>query len=192
MAIHASSGSDLKNYVLVITGNPGVGKSTLFNKIVEKLRSLGYSVGGFITIEERDDKGNRKGFKMIDLLTGEWSWLALRGYPSHITVGSYGVVEEASRLAVKALSKESLEKVDVVGIDEIGPMELKLPGFKESLRNVFELSKPIIAVVHFRLSDPEILSKLAMAERVILTPDSRDNVTRDLLRRLEDKIKNVK
>lgn len=159
----------------VITGRPGVGKSTLFNRIIQTIRDSGYTVGGVIAPEVREG-GVRLGFKIVDLLTGEETWLARRGYPSDIRVGSYGVlVHEANRLISVAIQR-ALDKADVLAIDEVGPMELRLPSFKPLLLKALDSGKPSILVVHFNLRDQEILSKLSNAVKIVVTIENREEL----------------
>jgi len=157
----------------VITGKPGVGKTTLFNNVVSTLSSHRYVVGGIKAPEVRGIDGSRIGFKVIDIMSGEEAWLARVDIVSNIRVGKYGVaVNEASVLIENAL-KKSLEKADVIGIDEIGPMELKIPVFKRILLEVLDSTKPKILVVHYRLDDKEILSKLRNATKVVVDYSNR-------------------
>jgi len=59
---------------LAVTGRPGVGKTTLCMKVYNALKDE-MVVKGFITREVRE-KGVRVGFKLVDLASGEESWLA--------------------------------------------------------------------------------------------------------------------
>ena len=164
----------------VITGRPGVGKSTLFSNIVDYLKRNNINVGGLKTPEVRDVNGIRIGFKIVDLITGDEAWLARVDHHSNIRVGKYGVlVSEAGRLIEKSL-KTAIEKADVIGIDEVGPMELKIPVFNVLLKHILELDKPLILVVHYRLSDPYILSRLASANRIEVTIENRERLNREL------------
>jgi nucleoside-triphosphatase len=43
----------LQKRIFLLTGSPGVGKTTLLLKVVEALRAKGYSVGGMISREVR-------------------------------------------------------------------------------------------------------------------------------------------
>ena len=54
--------------VFMITGSPGVGKTTLTKKIADQLRSKGCHVAGFVTVENRGKEGRaRVGFDLVDL-----------------------------------------------------------------------------------------------------------------------------
>jgi nucleoside-triphosphatase len=159
---------------IVITGRPGVGKSTVFAKVVTHLKEHGEVLTGFRTPEVREG-GIRVGFKIVDLNTGEEAWLAKRDVDSPVRVGSYGVlVSVASELVRKSL-ETALQTKSIVGIDEIGPMELKIPVFKPLLLKILEKDTVKILVVHERLNDKEILARLENATWFEITELNRGN-----------------
>ena len=53
----------MKKRVLLLTGSPGVGKTTMLLRVVESLKAKGYGVGGMISREVRSD-GARVGFEV--------------------------------------------------------------------------------------------------------------------------------
>lgn len=168
----------------VITGRPGVGKSTLFNSIVKKLVENKIVVGGIRTPEVRDSRGFRIGFKLIDLITGNEAWLARVDYYSNIRVGKYGVVaNEARELIINALER-AINESDVIGIDEVGPMELKISFFKEYLLRILSIDKPVILVVHHRLNDSDILNKLVYCKKYEVTISNREQLNKTLPQRI--------
>lgn len=134
---------------ILLTGRPGVGKTTALLKIIDALRREGYRVGGMVTVEVREH-GRRVGFKVIDLTTGQETYLAVVGSGPGPRVGRYVVrVEDFERVGVSALLT-ALETADVVACDEIGPMELYSEKFKEAVRRAFDSGKPFIGTIHIR------------------------------------------
>jgi len=172
----------LKTYI--ITGRPGIGKSTLFNNIVNELTKYNIVVGGIRSPEVRDSRGYRIGFKIVDLLSGEEGWLAKKNYYSPIRVGKYGVViDEAKRVIEKALTK-AIEEADVIAIDEVGPMELKIDLFRQLLYKALETNKPKILVFHIRLNDPTIWRKIKEYELFTVTLENREYLNKTLPKKI--------
>ena len=55
--------------MLLITGWPGVGKTTAVRAVAERLRARGARVDGFVTLERRDAAtGARVGFDAVSIL----------------------------------------------------------------------------------------------------------------------------
>ncbi len=138
---------------IVITGRPGVGKTTLFQRLVERLESSGCRVVGFVCPEVRVG-GRRVGFRIRSLDGSVEAWLAHTSMCSGARVGRYRVCEEAVRVVESIESK--LDDADVVGIDEIGPMELRIGAVRGFIMRALGSGKPGVFVVHRRLRDPEI------------------------------------
>lgn len=53
------------NRQILVTGPPGVGKTTLIRKVCERLAVDGCRLTGFYTAEQRDAKGYRMGFEVV-------------------------------------------------------------------------------------------------------------------------------
>jgi nucleoside-triphosphatase len=133
--------SQIKN--ILITGNPGVGKTTLIKSIVSKLNM---SVGGFYTAEIRDEKGKRWGFKIISL-DGEEGIMASVEIISKNRVSNYGVdIEVIDSIGVKAIEKAFLSK-DLIVIDEIGRMELFSKRFQDIIIKALDSPKLLLGTI---------------------------------------------
>lgn len=115
---------------LLLTGRPGVGKTTLIRRVAE---ALGGRAGGFFT-EELRGPGGRKGFRLVTLDGQEavMAHVALKG-SGRPQVGRYGVdVAAIERVGVPALRRAAAAG-QIVVIDEIGKMELFCGPFKDAV-----------------------------------------------------------
>jgi nucleoside-triphosphatase len=147
------TGSDvMQKRVLLLTGTPGVGKTTVLTKTVNALKEKDYCVGGMISREVREN-GVRVGFELLDLNSGKSGWLAHVNQKSGPHVGKYRVtMEDLNFIGAKAI-EDAVEKCAIIAIDEIGPMELFSEKFKEATRKALEGNKPVVAVVHWKAHD---------------------------------------
>lgn len=135
---------------MLVTGRPGVGKTTAVLRAAEELRRMGISVGGMISQEERSG-GVRTGFVILDLLTGERAYLARVG-EGRPRVGKYVVlVDELERVGVRAILS-AMSAAEVVVVDEVGPMELMSNSFREAVTKALDSPKPVVATIHVRAS----------------------------------------
>ena len=75
---------------MLLTGSPGVGKTSVLLRIVESLKAKGYSVGGMVSREVRVGR-DRVGFEILDLNTGRKGWLAHVAQKQGPQVGRYRV-----------------------------------------------------------------------------------------------------
>jgi len=135
--------------LLFLTGEPSVGKTTVFLKALEDLQVLGYSVGGMVSREVRSC-GERVGFEIVDLADGIRGWLSHINQRAGPQVGRYRVnLEDLERIGVAAIEKAN-EHYDVTAIDEVGPMEFCSTKFIQSVRDVVLGSKLVIGTIHMR------------------------------------------
>jgi nucleoside-triphosphatase len=129
---------------LLLTGHPGIGKTTIIRKVVE---ALGDRAGGFYT-EEITGPGGRHGIKLITLYSEEVTIahkdLKAQRYPR---VGRYGVDTAAlDKVGVKAL-KRAIRRNRIVIVDEIGLMELYSRKFLDVLMEGFMGEAHIVGTI---------------------------------------------
>jgi nucleoside-triphosphatase len=154
---------------ILVTGRPGVGKTTLVSKVFKSLREKGVSAGGMITYEVREE-GVRTGFIVEDLKTGLKGIMASVSHSPGPRVGKYVVnVEEVERVGVSAV-ENSLACDEVVIIDEIGPMELYSNAFKKVVSKAFSSPKNIVATIHYKASQN------SFCRSILSTPDVKTYV----------------
>lgn len=129
---------------LLLTGRPGVGKTTVIKQVAAALRQR---AGGFYT-EEIRGPGGRKGFRLITL-DGHEAVMAHVNIRSRHGVGRYGVdVATLDAVGVTAIraAVDSQDAMAVV-IDEIGKMELFSGEFRGAVLKAMSSSKIVVATV---------------------------------------------
>ncbi|KAF4716863.1 hypothetical protein FOZ62_025316 [Perkinsus olseni] len=99
----------------LITGAPGVGKTTLCEKVLEELQKAGVACQGFMTKEVRNpETRSREGFDLISLDGRIHVPLARIGYPGP-KVGRYGVcIDDFERSALPLLDAMHAENKTAV------------------------------------------------------------------------------
>ena len=125
---------------ILITGNPGCGKTTLVKELIKNYKD---SFSGFITEEIRNK--TRKGFKIIDVQTGEEGILASVDLKSGPKISKYFInIKDIEEIAIPSLEREA----ELLIIDEIGAMELCSNKFEKKVEEVLKSDKNILATLH--------------------------------------------
>ena len=164
---------------VLITGLPGVGKTTLLKRVVEKLNCPAF---GFYTSELRE-AGNRVGFS-VESLSGEKGILSHKDIKSPYRVGRYGVdLRSFESIGVSELEK-GLAADSLLVIDEIGKMELFSEKFKEVLLKAMEVPNPLLATILYK-SHPfcDRLKKRADTELIKIDAGNREELVDILVKR---------
>jgi nucleoside-triphosphatase len=129
-------------HVLLITGLPGVGKTTVIRKIISSLE--GWQLAGFYT-EEIRVAGERQGFRAVSL-DGSERVVAHLDFRGPHRVGKYGVdVSAIDQLAASTLA--FMSAIDCYVIDEIGRMECLSPRFVLAMRTLLNSRALVIAAI---------------------------------------------
>jgi len=162
--------------IWLVTGPPGIGKSTVLSRVVLRLKSSGIIVGGCVTSERRQ-KGARVGFDVKDLTNGTLGELASIARTLGPRVGKYRLnLADLASIGAKGLS-DAAAASELIVIDEVGPMELVSPEFRRAIHTCLLSGKPILAVVHERLKDDLLVELHAKAkEIVVLSQNNRNEV----------------
>ena len=161
---------------ILITGPPRCGKSTLIEKVVER---IDFPATGFFTREIRE-KGGRVGFS-ITTLNGREGMLAHQNLRSKFSVGKYGVhIKDIEGIAVPSVIPAT--EGEVVVIDEIGKMECFSKKFRETIPKLLDLPNWVIASIAQK-GDAFIQSIKKREDVVVITvtPQNRDILVNELL-----------
>jgi nucleoside-triphosphatase len=138
----------LRQSKTLITGKPGVGKTTLVQKIIKRMGSV--NMAGFCTSEIRCT-GSRLGFELQGLNGGRRT-LAHVEIDSQYRVGRYGVDKDGFEEFLKILDLLN-PNVELIVIDEIGKMELFSNRFRNLVRDALNADKQVLATIALKGND---------------------------------------
>jgi len=136
---------------ILLTGRPGVGKTTVLVETIRELEARGLRVGGMISREVRDG-GVRVGFEISDLASGRKGWLAHVAQQEGPQIGKYRVnLKDLVEIGVNAINWAASDStISVIAIDEVGPMELCSEDFRNAVKKAVEAEKPLIGTIHYK------------------------------------------
>jgi nucleoside-triphosphatase len=164
---------------LLLTGRPGVGKTTVVKAVAE---ALGERAGGFFTEEIRGPAG-RQGFRLVTLDGQEATMahvnLRRKGRPQ---VGRYGVdVAVIEQVGVAALRRALLASRIVV-IDEIGKMELFCAPFRDAVQAAVKGPGTVLATVMAK-PNPWVDALRALPQVAVweVTAGNRDEMAKEII-----------
>lgn len=136
-----------RDSALLLTGAPGVGKTTVVRNVAKELLKRKLRIRGFTT-EEIRKAGQRVGFR-VETFTGERAILAHVSIRSENRVSRYGVdVPALDAIVDQALSLSS--RADVFLVDEIGKMECFSVRFVAAMKKLLDSKRLVVATVALR------------------------------------------
>jgi len=167
---------NLRKKNLLITGLPGVGKTTLIKKLFEALEGL-HPVG-FYTEEIREG-GERKGFELISL-EGKRGLLSHKEIRSPYKVGQYKVDVKGFEDFLGSIAFFS-PSTRLIIIDEIGKMECLSLQFQKIMKEILDSEKWVIATIALKgsglIADVKERQDVKLFE---ITKKNRDSLLKEI------------
>lgn len=164
---------------ILLTGRPGVGKTTLILKV---LGSLNLNSRGFYTREIK--KGNvRLGFEIVEIGGSKRDVFAHIGFEKIHRVGRYGVnISMLEEIGVEAI-KKGIEEKSLIVIDEIGKMELYSKSFREAVILALNSPSPVLATITTSpLSFAKDIKQRKDVSILEITRDNRDKLSEEIIK----------
>ena len=169
---------------LLLTGHPGIGKTTLVQRIVERLGHLALS--GFYT-EEIRTRGRRMGFRAV-ALNGTSGVFAHRHYQttSQYRLGPYGVHPWMLEHLVLPHLDWQRKRPDLMVVDEIAKMEFLSRPLRETILELLDSPCPVLGTISLRGAG--VLKRIRDREDALLiqvTQKNRSVLHGEILRLLD-------
>ena len=167
---------------ILLTGRPGSGKTTAIRKIVSRLSC---EVGGFYT-EEIRESGRRTGFRLITL-DGRQGVLAHVNIRQAPHISRYGVdLAVLDDIGVDCLTR-AIKDMDVVVIDEIGPMELLSKNFRRVVLRALEGDVVVLgSLVKRRTSYTDVIKEHPNVQVIELIRANHDKIVAYVLELIQE------
>lgn len=171
------------NYLL--TGPPRSGKTTVIQRVEDRLESQGYQAGGVYCPELRSD-GDRVGFEIVDVMTGDARIMAYVDREEGPQVGKYRVDVAAVDAVCSSAFPRAFDGANFLIVDEIAPMEVYSEAFVQQVRCALDADLPLIAAIHYRSTEGFIgeVKDRDDTKIVEITEDTRDDLPAGLTERL--------
>jgi len=165
---------------IFITGESGVGKTTLIKEVSDILIKREFKISGFITTDLTSE-GKRIGFNIIDINTKEERIFASKNIKTDFKFGSYYLnIKNLDEILNKVLKRN----YDILIIDEIGKMEFYSDNFKEKIDNLIKSETKILATLH-----RDFVEKYKRYGNIfLLTKGNSEKIKNEILKLIEKEI----
>ena len=161
---------------LFLTGEIGVGKSTLLKKLIEKINT---SIGGYVT--ERVINNNILKYNLISLYDGIEEY-SISQMPLNRHSNNPEVFLSSFNEGAFSILEKSFYERNVIIMDELGFMESKAYKFQNIVFKLLDSSKTVIGVL--KKKDCEFLNAIRNRNDIIIvevTEENRDTLLEELL-----------
>lgn len=130
---------------ILLTGKPGIGKSTILKKVAGDLKMPKY---GIVAEEIRNSEGQRVGFESVAFDGRSCVFAHKLAFRTEFAVGGYFVdINAISDFVVPELRKGLNKHNSIILIDEIGRMQSFSFKFLKTLRNLFVNKSNLLATI---------------------------------------------
>ncbi len=171
--------------IILLTGQSGIGKTSILHRTINKLKKRGHIVGGVVCRGVREG-GMRVGFEIMDLSSGQRGWLAHINQSTGPKIGRYTVnLTDIGVLGAGSIF-DAVQNADVLVVDEIGPMELLSTTFSNALIQAIESGKPLLGTIPYNLCNSlvESIKTREDTEVIEVTSENRENLPTQVVNKI--------
>lgn len=134
---------DAARKIYVVTGAIGEGKTAWLAKLTGLLKERGIRTGGVLALRIMEE-GKTTGYDITDILTGERTAFLRHTGDATTGVERFTMDEAGYRAGLRALNPSADRTMDVVIIDEVGPLELRGQGWSNRISGLMHETRAVL------------------------------------------------
>lgn len=173
--------------IVILSGQIGIGKTTICKKVIEQARADGHACGGVVSRKGRDEVG-RAVIRVEDLSAGGGkAILAREGEPfkDGTSAGRFHYSPDGIAYAGKAILSGA--EADLLVIDEVGRLELEGGGLAPAMAEagLNKLDRVLIVIREFLVDEAVEKLGLRSQDPVMISYGNRDDLPDQILHKLK-------
>lgn len=161
--------------IYVVTGAVGEGKTAWLARLTGLLKERGIKTGGILALRIMEE-GKTTGYDISDIRTGERTPFLRHTGDATTGVERFTMDEAGYRAGLKALNHHANKTMDVVIIDEAGPLELRGQGWSESIRGLMHETGTVLIIAVRKSLTLEVTDKFGIEAAGIIDVTNGDVV----------------
>jgi len=161
--------------VFIITGDIGAGKTAWLAKLSGQLTEKGVSVGGILALRIMEE-GKTTGYDITDIRTGNRTPFLRHTGDAIMGVERFSMDESGHRAGERALDPMVNRSMNVVIVDEVGPLELRGEGWSESISRLIHETKAILILAVRKNLIAEVSERFGITASAIIYVTNGDVV----------------
>ena len=152
--------------VFIITGAVGEGKTAWLVRLTGLLKERGISTGGILALRLMEE-GKTTGYDITDIRTGERTPFLRQTGDATVGVERFAMDEAGHRAGQRALDPAANRAMDVVIIDEVGPLELKGKGWSDRITGLIHETRVILILAVRKNLTEAVTDKFGIAPAAV-------------------------
>ena len=152
--------------VFIVTGAVGEGKTAWLVRLTGLLKERGISTGGILALRLMEE-GKTTGYDITDIRTGERTPFLRQTGDATVGVERFAMDEAGHRAGQRALDPAANRAMDVVIIDEVGPLELKGKGWSDRITGLIHETRVILILAVRKNLTEAVTDKFGIATATI-------------------------
>ena len=152
--------------VFIVTGAVGEGKTAWLVRLTGLLKERGISIGGILALRLMEE-GKTTGYDITDIRTGERTPFLSQTGDAKVGVERFAMDEAGHRAGQRALDPAANRAMDVVIIDEVGPLELKGKGWSDRITGLIHETRVILILAVRKNLTEAVTDKFGIAPAAV-------------------------